>query len=293
MNNKEKGYLYACLCYFLWGLLPLYWKTLNSLDSIYIISARVIFSFFLTVILLFALHKKEDLVNVFKNPKKLFLSILAGIFIALNWLTFIIAVNSDNTIDAALGYFINPLAVVLAGTIIFKEKLNKLSKIALILAISGVFISTFLFHEFPRVSLLLTITFTAYGITKKINNIDSFVSLFIETLILLPFAIFILTKFELNGTGAFTSGNTTLIILTALTGIITLIPLLLYSKAVSLIPFNTVGFFQYITPTFMLFIGMFIYKEDVTTGQLICFAFIWIALIVYLYSIIKDLKSNK
>lgn len=287
MNKKENGYLFAFSCYFLWGLLPIFWKTLDTLNSVYIISARVFFSFILIVILLLTLNKKDELLLVIKRPKKVLLAILAGVFVALNWLTFIIAVNSEHTITAALGYFINPLAIVLAGTLIFKEKLNIYSKVALLLAIIGVAVSSILFGEFPKVSIILALTFTAYGITKKINGIDSFVSLFIETLILLPFAIYIMIHFELNGTGAFASGNTTLIICTLLTGIVTLIPLILYSKAVSLIPFNTVGFFQYITPTLMLAIGLFVYKETISTGQLVCFGFVWVSLIIYIYSLIK------
>ncbi len=293
MNEQNKGYIYALISYILWGSLPLYWKLLQELDPLYIFSSRVIYSFILTFILIFAMKKKDELIAVVKQPKKLILAMLAGIFIASNWLLFIIAVNSDNTIDAALGYFINPLAIVFIGTIFFKEKLSPLAKVSILLAGTGVVLSTVLFNEFPLTSLMLTLTFSLYGTAKKINGIDSFVSLFIETLTILPFACFFLYKFNLEGVNVYTSGDTGLILLVMSTGIITLIPLMLYSKAVNLIPFNTIGFFQYINPTIMLSVGIFVYHEPISQGQLISFCFIWIALGIYIYSIIKKIREQK
>lgn len=294
MTDKKTGYLYAFLCYFIWGLLPLYWSNLSELDSIYIISARVIFSFVLTIFLIIGLKKQEELKKVFKNKKQLCLAALAGFFVSTNWLVFIFAVTSENTIDAALGYFINPLAVILSGMLIFKETLSKQEKLSLVFAFIGVLISTFLFDEFPLTPLILALTFTLYGITKKINGIDSFVSLFIETLVLLPFAIFIMLKYELNPNlfSSFTQGDNTLIILTLLTGVITLTPLVFYGIAVSKISFNTIGFFQYITPTFMFIIGLFVYNEEISKGQIISFSFIWIALIIYINSVIKKMRRK-
>ncbi len=288
MKNQKTGYLLALLSYVMWGSLPLFWKLLNELDALYIFSSRVLYSFLLTILLIIFLHKKDELIAVFKNPKKLFLSILAGVFIAGNWLTFIMAVNSDNTIDAALGYFINPLAVVLISTVFFKEKLTSLAKLSVTIACVGVFLSTILYNEFPLTSLILTISFTVYGALKKVNNIDSYVSLFIETLTILPFAIFALYKYNLSGVNVYATGDTTMIILVILTGVVTLVPLLLYSKAVSLIPFSTVGFFQYINPTIMLSLGIFVYHEEISRGQLLSFCFIWIALIIYIYSLVKN-----
>ncbi len=293
MVNDKKGYIYALLSYVIWGLLPLYWKLLTDFGSLYIISARIIFSFILTILFLIIFKKGDELKKVIKQPKSVILAMFAGIFVTLNWLTFIFAVTEGNTVSAALGYFINPLAVVLAGTIMFKEKLNTLSKVSLALAFVGVILSTVIYGEFPLVAILISIFFTLYGIIKKINNIDSYVSLFIETLTVLPFAFYFMIKFESLGQGAFSTGDMRLIILIILTGVVTLVPLVLYSLAVGIIPFNTVGFFQYINPTCMLIIGVFIYKEELTQGQLVAFAFIWVALGIYLYSLIKDMKNKK
>ncbi|MFV0518670.1 MAG: EamA family transporter RarD [Lachnospirales bacterium] len=293
MDNTKKGYLYIILSYIIWGLLPIYWKQLNTLNAIYTISARIIFSFILTIFLLIFLKKGDELKKVIKEPKKLLLSMLAGVFVTLNWFTFIFAVNGGNTISAALGYFINPLAVVLVGTFAFKEKLNTLSKVSLALVFTGVLLSTLIYGEFPMLSLLISIWFTLYGIIKKINKIDSFVSLFIETLTLLPVAIGVMIYFESKGQGAFTSGDTQLIMYTVLTGIVTLVPLIFYGLGVTMIPFNTVGFFQYINPTCMLLIAIFVYKETITQGELISFAFIWVALGVYIYSLIKGIREKQ
>ncbi len=292
MVKDKKGYIYALLSYVIWGLLPLYWKLLTDFDSLYIISSRIIFSFILTILLLIVLKKGDELKKVMKQPKKVVLAMFAGVFVTLNWLTFIFAVTGGNTVSAALGYFINPLAIVLVGTIFFKEKLNMLSKISLALASIGVILSTVIYGEFPLVAILISIFFTLYGIAKKINNIDSFVSLFIETLTVLPFAFYFMFKFESLGQGAFSTGDIQIIILIILTGVVTLVPLVFYSLAVSIIPFNTVGFFQYINPICMLAIGVFVYKEDLTQGQLIAFVFIWIALGIYLYSLVKDMKTK-
>ncbi len=288
MTEKNKGYIYALTCYVMWGLLPIFWKTLDELDSLYIFSSRVVYSFILTIILIFALKKKDELVSVFKQPKKVLLAALAGVFIAANWLTFIVAVTSENTIDAALGYFINPLAVVLVGTIFFKEKLSKLAKFSLILAGVGVVLSTLLFKEFPTTPIILATTFTLYGVVKKVNGIDTFISMFIETLVVTPFALYIIYRYSITDINVYTSGDIGLIILVMMTGVVTLIPLLFYSQAVHLIPFSTVGFFQYINPTMLILQGIFIYHEEVTGGQLVSFIFIWVALGIYIYSIIKQ-----
>ncbi len=292
MTNKNQGYIYAFTSYLLWGLLPIYWKLLDELDSVYIFSSRVLYSFILTILFIFAFKKKDELITVLKQPKKVILAVTAGLFIGANWLTYIMAVTSDKTIDAALGYFINPLAVVLVGTLFFKEKLSTLGKVSIALATTGVVISTIMFHEFPTTPLILTITFTLYGAIKKINGIDTFISMFIETLTIVPFALYIMYKSNLNGVNVYTSGDFGLIILVILTGAVTLIPLILYSQAVHLIPFSTVGFFQYINPTILIILGIFVYHEDVTKGQLISFAFIWVALGIYIYSIIKSTRNK-
>ncbi len=290
MADKNKGYFYALTSYVMWGLLPIFWKLLHDLDSLYIFSSRVVYSFLLTIILIIALKKKEELISVFKQPKKVFLSALAGVLVAANWLTYIMAVTSDNTIDAALGYFINPLAVVLVGTFFFKEKLSGLAKLSLFLAAVGVVLSTLLFKEFPITPIILAVSFTLYGAVKKVNGIDTFVSMFIETLAVTPFALYIIFKYSVNDVNVYTSGDLGLIILVILTGAVTLTPLLFYSQAVKLIPFSTVGFFQYINPTILIILGVFFYKEEVTRGQLVSFIFIWAALGVYIFSIIKQRK---
>ncbi len=290
MTDKNKGYIYAISCYTMWGLLPIFWRLLHDLDSLYIFSSRVVYSFLLTIILIFALKKKEQLIIVCKQPKKVLLAALAGILVATNWLTYIMAVTSDNTIDAALGYFINPLAVVLVGTFFFKEKLTGLAKLSIILASVGVVLSTLLFKEFPITPIILAVSFTLYGAVKKINGIDTFISMFIETLVVTPFALYIIYKYSINDVNVYASGDIGLIILVIMTGAVTLIPLLFYSQAVSIIPFSTVGFFQYINPTILILLGVFVYKEEVTSGQLVSFLFIWSALAVYIYSIIKQNK---
>ncbi len=288
MTNKNKGYIYGLICYLIWGSLPIFWKLLDDLEPLYIFSSRVIYSFILTLILIIVLKKKNELIKVLKQPKKVALAVSAGVFIAANWLTFIIAVTSDNTVDAALGYFINPLVVVLTGTIFFKEKLSGLAKLSICIAAIGVIISTLMFNEFPLVPIILALTFTIYGAIKKINGIDTYISLFIETLTILPFAIYIVYKFSSGGTNLYTSGDIGLNIPVMLPGAVTLIPLLLYSQAINLIPFNTIGFFQYINPTMVLSLGIFVYHETITAGQLISFCFIWVALGIYIYSLVKQ-----
>ncbi len=292
MSDKNKGYIYAITCYGMWGLLPIFWKTLEELDSLYIFSSRVVYSFILTIILLIGLKKKDELILVCKQPKKVILAVIAGILIAANWLTFIIAVTSENTIDAALGYFINPLAVVLVGTIFFKEKLSGLAKLSIVLATLGVLISTLLFKEFPVTPIILAVTFTLYGAIKKINGIDTFISMFIETLVVTPFALYIIYKYSINDVNVYTSGDIGLILLVIMTGAVTLTPLLFYSQAVKLIPFSTVGFFQYINPTMLIILGVFLYHEEVSSGQLVSFIFIWVALGIYIYSIMKQNKAS-
>lgn len=291
MNQDRKiGLLYALTAYLLWGLLPIYWKLVDHVPADITLANRIIWSFVLMVLIILVLKKQKAFITtckqILKDRKKLLNMISASLIISLNWLIFIWAVTNDHVIQTSLGYYINPLISILLGVIVLKEKLSRRQLFSIILAAIGVLNLTFSYGVFPWIAILLAVTFALYGLFKKIVNLSSIFSLTIETMIVTPVALIYLFLFS---NGALTGGTsqiaTTLLLIG--TGIATAVPLLLFGSAVLSIPLTMVGFLQYIAPTIMLVLGIFLYNEPFSQAHLFSFILIWIALIIYMSSSIR------
>ncbi|MBM7601139.1 chloramphenicol-sensitive protein RarD [Virgibacillus halotolerans] len=290
-SNQEKiGIIYTIGAYILWGFLPIYWKFIDSVSPGEILANRIVWSFvFMIVIVLFTRNWHgfiKECKQIIKDKKALIGISLASILISLNWLTYIWAVNTDHVIQASLGYYINPLISILLGMIILKEKLTRNQSFSFVLAGIGVLYLTFNFGVFPWISFLLAFTFGFYGLLKKMVNVSAMFGLTIETMIVTPIALIYLAALPEN---AFTFGNittaTNLLLVGA--GVATAIPLLLFASGAKQIPLAMLGFLQYIAPTIMLLLGVFLYNEAFTQAHLIAFIFIWSALIIYMLSSYK------
>lgn len=288
----KKGIFYAIMAYALWGILPIYWKALNSVSALYILSSRILWSFVFCMILIGFIKKQNEIKEVLKDKKKVLYAVLCGITVSVNWYTYIWAVNANYVIDASLGYYINPLVVVIFGVFLFKEKLNKVEWASVGLAFLGVLYITIQLGKFPVVALTLAITFTLYGVFKKKLNVSPIVSLIMETAVVFPFALGGVIYFEAQGQGVLALGDPMVMVLAVMAGVVTAIPLLFYAKAVQAMPFSTLGFFQYISPTIMLFTGIFLYGEAFTRTDLIGFSFIWTALVIFSISKIRSKKME-
>jgi len=307
-----KGIFFACLAYFLWGLLPLYWKLLIDVQPLHILSLRIVLSLVLVSALLFS-QRNFTWLAAFKNPKKLGLLISAGWVLCCNWGLYIWAVNAGHTIDASLGYYINPLVSVLLGMIFLRERLRFLQWLAVAVAFCGVLLLTVLSGTLPWVPLCLAFSFGFYGLLKKKLPLSALESLGAETLASLPIGLLI-PLIGFSGTGSVQPGFAgwrsfsyiadlpvhTLALL-ATCGVATALPLYLFARGAKLLPLSTVGFAQFICPAIQLFIGIFVFGEAFPLYYFAAFALIWIAVILYIISLrqpaplpkIKDTERSK
>ncbi|WP_047980580.1 EamA family transporter RarD [Ornithinibacillus contaminans] len=289
-NTEKLGMLYAASAYIIWGFLPIYWKLVDQVDAGEILAHRIIWSFVFMVLVILSVRKWSGFVQEFKriikDKKKFMFITLASVVISLNWLTYIWAVNSNHVIQASLGYYINPLISILLAIIVLKEKLTKSQALSVLLAGTGVLYLTISYGVFPWVSLFLAISFALYGVFKKVVDIPAMYGLAIETMIVTPIALIYLLIIPTN---SFSAPNSSLadILLLIGGGIVTALPLLLFASGAKRIPLAMVGFLQYIAPTLMLIIGVFLYHETFSKEHFVAFGLIWLALIIYLASVYR------
>jgi chloramphenicol-sensitive protein RarD len=292
-NEKTKGVIYAIAAYTLWGVLPVYWKLIDSVFSMEILSNRIVWAFVFTIVIIGVTKQWEELKLIAKDKKQMLYIFIASILIAFNWGLYIWAVNSDKIVDASLGYYINPLLAVVLGVVIFKEKLSFLQGGALFIAAIGVIIKTMQYGKIPWISLGLAISFALYGATKKSIKANSIVGLTLETIMLTPAALAYIGVRQLSGVSAFQKEGVVVILLLIGAGVVTAVPLLLFASGARRLPMSVLGFTQYISPTISLVIGIFVYNEGFTAVDVVGFCFIWLALVVYSISQIREVRSKK
>ncbi|RDW20473.1 EamA family transporter RarD [Oceanobacillus chungangensis] len=295
-ESLKLGIFYTISAYILWGFLPIYWKLVDDVPAGEILAHRIIWSFVFMVVLVLLTHNWSSFIQaskqMFHNRKQLIGITLASILISINWLTFIWAVNSEHVIQASLGYYINPLISILLGVIVMRERLTRRQILSFILAAFGVLYLTFSFGVFPWISLLLAISFAFYGLLKKMVNVSAMFSLTIETMIVTPIAFIYLLLLPEN-IFSFTSPTSLTNVVLIGGGAVTAIPLLLFAVGAKHIPLTMIGFLQYINPTIMLVLGVFLYDETFTSAHLIAFLFIWSALIIYMLAAYRRPVRNR
>lgn len=276
----KKNLIYVFISYVLWGFFPIYFKLLHEAPALQIMSHRVAWSF---IFLMFLVGIRKEFHKVLKSLNKniIITYSIAGILLAINWLTYVWGVNAGFVVEASLGYFINPLLSVVLGVVFLKEKLRKLQWLPVILATIGLIYITIDHGSLPWIALVLAITFGSYGLIKKIAPLPSINGLTIETGVVLIPALAYLVFVEFNGTAVFghVSPRTTLLL--AFSGIITAIPLIFFAAGAPKVPLTTIGILQYIAPTIQFLIGIFIFQEPFPRGQLIGFSIVWIGLIIF------------
>lgn len=291
MKQNHEGIIYGAAAYLLWGFLPIYWKSLDHVPPGEVLAQRIFWSFWFMVILLLIGRKTSSIKKSFKlmaeNPKAMLSLIAVSILISINWLIFIWAVHMEKIIETSLGYYINPLISIVLGVLVLKEKLLRSHIVAFFLALIGVLFLTISYGEFPWISLALAISFGLYGLIKKVLPFDSSIGLTLETLVVIPLAITYLIIIYMKGSHVSFSGDIKTSLLVVLSGAATALPLLLFAKGVQKVPLYLMGFLQYIAPTIMLFLGVFLYHEPFGTIRLISFTLIWSALLTVSISTIK------
>ncbi len=290
-DSNKTGIIYIIQAYVLWGILPMYWKLLKHVPAEEVLAHRVIWSLVFILLLLW-LQRKLNIKAIFTKPKILKSLIATSLLISLNWGLYIYAVNTNRIIEASMGYFINPLVSIFLGMLILKEKLDFLKILALLLAVAGVVYTALDFGELPWISLILAFSFAFYGLLKKTTPINSLQGLAVETLILVPFFLgFILFKM-IDKTGFLFMHSATTDLFLILAGVATTLPLFWFAKGAKRIPLSSVGFLQYIAPSISMLIAIFIYQEEFGQTQMVSFSLIWLALIIYSYSIVYNRKRK-
>jgi len=288
LRKEQAGIIYMTSAYVLWGFLPIYWKLVDHVSAGEVLAHRIVWSFVLmTGIVYFSKNRTHFIAeckSIITDKNKLIGIILASIFISLNWLTFIWAVTSGHVVQASLGYYINPLISIVLGVVILKEKLTKGQVLALIIAGLAVINLTISFGVFPWISLVLAFTFAIYGLLKKTVDIGAMFGLTIETMIVTPIALIYLVITP-NGAFSVSTGGLGTSLLLMGTGIATAIPLLLFAHGAKRIPLSLLGFLQYIAPTIMLIIGIFVFNETFSSAHFISFLLIWLSLIIFMGSL--------
>lgn len=291
----KKGFFFAFGAYILWGILPIYWELISDIGAFEILAFRIVLSMvFMLFILIITKNTapfKRDIKQLFTKPIQLIAIIAAGYVITINWGTFIWAVTNGHVLQSSLGYYINPLVSILLALIFLKERFNKLEWIAIGLAVIGVLYMTLKMGVFPGISLLLAGSFGVYGLIKKIVPIDAISSITIECIVTAPAGFIYLWYIWQNGGLSFGMNSSSFWLI--FSGAVTAVPLILFSAGARRIPLSLTGFIQYIGPTLMFILGIFLFKEPFDIDQLITFVFIWIGIIIYSISQYFKIKKDK
>lgn len=275
MENYKQGIFFGLAAYVLWGILPVYWKALELVSPFEILSSRFMWSC-VFVFLLIIFQKKwslftKEVKHVFSNVKTGAAMIAAGITISFNWGTFIWAVNNGHIVETSMGYYINPLVSILFAVVFLRERLDKMQLAAITCAFIGVASMVYSFGKIPWVSLTLAFTFALYGLLKKILPVSALTSIMLETLLITPLALVYEYSLWQQGVSFYASGNLQVIMMLTGAGVVTAIPLLLFTAGARLLPLKIIGFLQYISPTLTLLIGVFVYNEAFTASHLLAF----------------------
>lgn len=295
MNHARRtGMIAALSTYLIWGVLPLYWNLLARAEANEILAHRIIWSFFFMVVVLMVTKRwqsfKEDCRALWQNKKRGAILLLAAFTISLNWLTYIWAVNHGHVIDTSIGYYINPLMSVLFGIVFFRERISGPKKISLLLAAIGIVLMTYQLGKLPWVAVALAVTFSVYGALKKQLHLNPFSSITLETLLMVPFAVPYIGMLMMSPANHFSLATPDLALYLMGTGVVTAVPLVLFSYGANLLPLNVLGFFQYISPTIGLLLGIFFFHETFGMAQISALGFVWAAIV--LFTVAESLRGR-
>jgi chloramphenicol-sensitive protein RarD len=289
----NKGILYAAAAYILWGLLPIYWKVLQAVPAIEILSHRMVWSLFFVGLLLAYRRHWGWLRPALRNRRIVLTFFVTAVVLSLNWFVYIWGVNAGHIVETSLGYFINPLVNVLLGVIFLKERLRPGQMLAITLAVGGVLYLTISYGTFPWIALTLAFSFGLYGLLRKTAALPSTEGLFLETaLMFLPAFLFLLYR-EWQGTAAFGHLGAFTTFLLAFSGVATGVPLLLFAAGARLITLTNLGLLQYVAPTLQFLIGVLIYHEEFSQARVIGFTVIWVALLIYTAESLLSYRSQR
>ncbi len=289
-SEHSLGLLFGVSSYLLWGLFPLYWPLLQPANPLEIVSHRAVWTLVFCLIVLALSKQLHSTIAIVKKPRIMAGLFLTTILVSINWLTYIWATNNGHVVEAALGYYINPLIIIAFGVLLLREKMRPLQWLAVGIAAVGVAILTFDYGRLPWVAISLALSWGTYGLVKKKLDLGALDGLAIETLIsLIPYAGYLIYLGN-QGSGQF-GQSTGLTILLISAGAVTAIPLLLFNGSTTRLPYSTIGLMQYITPTIQFSIGVWIRHEDMPAARWIGFLVIWLALAALATDLVRSSRA--
>ena len=279
-TEAQIGIGYALLAFSAWGFIPIYWKLLNTVPSMEILTHRMVWSVFFLLGLLAVQKRLGEFRELFHSPKYIFMLLGTATLLGANWFVYIYGVNTNQVIETSLGYFISPLLVILLGAVFLRERLNIWQVVAVGFAALGVLNFIWNFGSLPWIALSLAFTFSFYGLFRKMIPVKPLVGLLMETALLTPLAVVLIAFWEVDGTGHFgTTWMTDFLLFGG--GVVTSLPLLWFINAGKRLRYSTIGFIQYLTPSIQLLIGVYLYHEPFTPTHSITFGLIWAGLVIF------------
>ena len=287
----RKGLALGISAYALWGVLPIYFKALRAVPSVDIVAHRILWSVPILALLLSVAGAWDEVRAAVRNRRAMLLLSVTALLIGVNWLLYVYAVNSGHILAGSLGYYLNPLANVLLGRIVLKERLSWLQWTAVGLAAAGIAALAAGALGQLWISLALCLSFASYGLLRKIAPVDATAGLAIETTLLAPFAAAWLVWSFSSGQPTFGDSSAD-VVLIAVAGVVTTVPLLLFTAAARLLPYSTLGMLQFIAPTLQFAIAVLLYGEPFTTAHAVAFGAIWAALGLYVLAIVRHVRAE-
>lgn len=280
------GVIPGLIAYLIWGFLPIYFKLTEHVDALEVLAHRIVWAVPFGALILWARKQWPEVRRALTSPRLFFWLFMAAAFIAVNWYVYIYAVQTDQVYQASLGYYINPLIYVLVGVVFLGERLRRLQVISLVLAAIGVLVLTVSYGRLPWIALALGVSFTAYGVIRKQIPVGAMPGLFVETVLLLPFAAGWLGWIAATGQASFGSGPISNDVLLIIAGPLTVVPLWCFAIAAKKLTLTAIGFMQFIAPTLQFSVGV-AYGEELTPAHIVCFAFIWTAVGLFSFDVVQ------
>ena len=290
-DDSLRGLGFALTAYLLWGVLPLFLKAVSDVPPAEVIAHRVLWSVPIAGAVLWATGRTADLHHALRSPRMLAMAALTATLITINWGTYVWAIGAGHTLDAALGYYINPLFSVAIGAIFLGERLGRAQIAAIALAAAAVIVVGVEAGHVPVISLVLTLSWGAYAFFKKMLPIGPNQGFFLEVLLLSIPALAYMLWLGHTGQGHFLMGNPHDTWLLLACGPVTALPLMIYANGAKLLRLSTIGILQYITPTMVFLIAVFLFGEPFGTARMIAFPMIWAALAIYTTALVRQART--
>ncbi|MDZ5696264.1 EamA family transporter RarD [Chelativorans sp. M5D2P16] len=292
-EESLRGFFFAFSAYFLWGLLPFFMKAVGHIPAAEVVAHRVVWSVPIAGLVLLILRRTGDIRRAFSSPRTLLMAALTAAIISANWGIYVWAIAADRALETALGYYINPLVSIAMAAVLLREKLSAMQVVAVGLAAAAVLLLTVNAGGLPWVSLVLALCFAAYGFLRKTLPVGPSQGFFLEVLILSVPALAYIAWLEWTGQGHFRFSEPMNIWLLLGCGPVTAVPLLFFAFGAKLLRYSTIGIMQYIAPTLIFLIAVFVFKEPFGGVRAFAFALIWSALVIYTWPMLRARRRLK